>query len=121
MSATIASERRSRAVDVRNHHAAEVASVPLLPRDAAAPREGHVDKNFLRFLLAAALLMRSLPAAMPDAICPSCGMLITAEPHRDSDQCIQALEQEIRRLQELLALVKRSDIAARGCKRSTST
>jgi hypothetical protein len=36
-------------------------------------------------------------------------MLIPAGPHGDSTQCIQALEQEIRRLQALLTVVKRSE------------
>jgi len=35
-------------------------------------------------------------------------MLIPAGPHGDSSQCIQALEQEIRRLQDLLTAVQRS-------------
>jgi hypothetical protein len=34
-------------------------------------------------------------------------MVTTTGPHRDSADCIQALEDEIRRLQELLATVKR--------------
>jgi hypothetical protein len=36
-------------------------------------------------------------------------MLIPTGPHGHSAQCIQALEQEIRRLQELLRVVKRSE------------
>jgi hypothetical protein len=39
-------------------------------------------------------------------------MLIPAGPHGDSTQCIKALEEEIRRLQELLAAVKRSEKAS---------
>jgi hypothetical protein len=36
-------------------------------------------------------------------------MLIPRGPHRDSTQCIQALEDELRRLQELLAVVRLSE------------
>jgi len=39
-------------------------------------------------------------------------MLIPAGPHGDSTECIRALEQEIRRLQQLLAVVRQSEKAA---------
>jgi hypothetical protein len=45
-------------------------------------------------------------------------MLIPAGPHGDSTQCIQALEQEIRRLQELLAVHKRSEKVGEATERS---
>ena len=35
-------------------------------------------------------------------------MVITTGPHRGSAECIQALEQEMRRLEQLLAFLKQS-------------
>ena len=63
----------------------------------------------LGFRVAARLLTHGRPTIMSDAHCPSCGMLIPTGPHRDSSQCIQALEEELRRLQELLSVVRLSE------------
>jgi hypothetical protein len=40
------------------------------------------------------------------AACPSCGMTSATSPHATSEQCIRALEAEIRRLSALLDQVK---------------
>ena len=38
--------------------------------------------------------------------CPSCGIADADSPHRDSSQCVHALEMEVRRLSELLERVR---------------
>jgi hypothetical protein len=43
---------------------------------------------------------------LPVALCPSCGMTTADSPHASSAQCIQALEEEMRRLSDLLQRVR---------------
>ena len=40
------------------------------------------------------------------AVCPSCGMVSADSPHGTSEQCIRALEGELRRLTKLLAWIE---------------
>jgi len=51
---------------------------------------------------------------LPVALCPSCGMTTADSPHASSAQCIHALEEEMRRLSELLARVREQPRPQRG-------
>ena len=40
------------------------------------------------------------------SVCPSCGLLCAEGPHGTTEECIRALEAEIRHLSELVTRVK---------------
>ena len=47
------------------------------------------------------------PPSQVVTACPSCGIADVHSPHRDSSECIRALEAEVQRLSELLERVRR--------------
>jgi hypothetical protein len=51
---------------------------------------------------------------LPVAFCPSCGMTTADSPHASSVQCIHALEEEMRRLSDLLERVRQQSRLPRG-------
>ena len=49
----------------------------------------------------------NVPLSQVVAVCPSCGLLCAEGPHGTSEECIQALQAEMRRLSALLVQVKK--------------